>query len=106
MIIDCHAHVFAFPVLKNVNYDLPWVSAQQQIKIMDSKGIDKAVILPLNNAECSADQQHSKQSDGRAWIGWLAKYGRQTLPNLLDRNAAAIVDCPCIAGHSPNLISG
>jgi uncharacterized protein len=57
MIIDCHAHVFAFPLLKHPNYSLPWISAEQQIEIMDRKGIDKAVILPLSNAECGAEQQ-------------------------------------------------
>ena len=57
MIIDVHAHVFAFPKLKNPNYDLPFLSADQQIKVMDAKGVDKAIILPLHNNESYCENQ-------------------------------------------------
>jgi len=57
MIIDCHAHVFAFPKLASPFSKTTWLSAQEQIRIMDSKGVDKAVILPLSNAECCAEVQ-------------------------------------------------
>jgi hypothetical protein len=33
------------------------MSADEQIKVMDAKGIDKAIILPLNNAELSYEVQ-------------------------------------------------
>jgi len=47
MIIDAHAHVMAFPKLKLRGADATLLSAEQQIAIMDAKGIDMAVILPL-----------------------------------------------------------
>jgi uncharacterized protein len=58
MIIDCHAHLVAFPCIKNPHYNRPWISIEEQIKIMDSKGVDKAVILPMSYAEFSAHGQN------------------------------------------------
>jgi len=58
MIIDCHAHVIAFPVVKNTQYKRPWMSMEEQIALMDSKGVDKAVILPLSYSEFSAYGQN------------------------------------------------
>ncbi|MCC7299830.1 MAG: hypothetical protein IT583_01990, partial [Verrucomicrobia bacterium] len=58
MIIDCHAHVFLNPKIR----PYPWakttfMSAEDQIKIMDEKGVKKAVILPINNAESPVEHQ-------------------------------------------------
>lgn len=58
MIIDCHAHVVAFPVVKNTCYKRPWMSMEEQIALMDSKGVDKTVILPLSYSEFSAYGQN------------------------------------------------
>lgn len=58
MIIDCHAHVFAFPKIKPYpEAPTPFLSVEEQIKVMNLKGIDKAIILPLNNAETCAEHQ-------------------------------------------------
>lgn len=59
MIIDCHAHVYQNPLLKTYRKDdcTPFMSAQQQIELMDRKGIDMAVILPLNNPEAPGEKQ-------------------------------------------------
>jgi hypothetical protein len=56
MIIDVHAHVLRWPVLKDAN-NKRFMSPEEQIRRMDEKGIDKAVILPLNSAEVSAEHQ-------------------------------------------------
>ena len=57
MIIDVHAHVYISPKIFSRFGTKPFLSAEQQISIMDSKGVDKAVILPLNNAEAPAEHQ-------------------------------------------------
>ena len=58
MIIDVHAHVFAFPRLHSRSRpELTFMSAAQQIRRMEEKGVDKAVILPLNGAEGPAERQ-------------------------------------------------
>lgn len=58
MIIDVHAHVFAFPkIRKSRDSEGMFMSAEQQVRRMDEKGIDKAVILPLNSAEAPAERQ-------------------------------------------------
>ena len=58
MIIDCHAHVFAFPKIKPYpSAASTFLSVEDQIKIMNAKGIDKAVILSLNNAESPVEHQ-------------------------------------------------
>jgi predicted TIM-barrel fold metal-dependent hydrolase len=56
MIIDVHAHVFAFPKIKSSD-STTFMSAEDQIAVMNAKGVDKAIILPLNNAETPAEQQ-------------------------------------------------
>ena len=58
MIIDCHAHVFLDPRIRPYpDAKTPFLSAEQQIEIMDAKGIDKTVILPINNAESPIEHQ-------------------------------------------------
>ena len=56
MIIDVHAHVYARPLIPKAN-GLTFMSAEQQLQRMDEKGIDKAVILPLNSADGPAERQ-------------------------------------------------
>jgi len=56
MIIDVHAHVFAFPKIK-LPGSTTFMSAEDQIAVMNAKGVDKAIILPLNNAEAPAEHQ-------------------------------------------------
>lgn len=56
MIIDVHAHVFAFPKIKMPD-STTFMSAEDQIALMNAKGIDKAIILPLNNPEMPAEHQ-------------------------------------------------
>ncbi|MDO9540800.1 MAG: amidohydrolase family protein [Kiritimatiellia bacterium] len=56
MIIDVHAHVFAFPKIKLPD-STTFMSAEDQIAVMNAKGIDKAIILPLNNSETPAEHQ-------------------------------------------------
>jgi len=57
MIIDIHAHVFAWPKLRFQGDDSTFMSAEQQIALMNAKGIDKAVILPLGSPETPAEHQ-------------------------------------------------
>ena len=57
MVIDIHAHVLRWPVLKKFNKGLPLMSAEEQVRRMDEKGIDKAVILPLTSAEVIGEPQ-------------------------------------------------
>ena len=57
MIIDVHAHVFASPRLKISPNSTTFMSAEDQIALMAAKGIDKAVILPVNNPETPAECQ-------------------------------------------------
>lgn len=57
MIIDAHAHVFSQPRIKYMNGDYKFMSAEEQIQIMDKLGIDMAVILPLSNPESSPEVQ-------------------------------------------------
>lgn len=47
MIIDAHAHVYLDPRIKAGPQSTPFLSAEQQIAVMDAKGVDKAVILPV-----------------------------------------------------------
>ena len=56
MIIDVHAHVYARPILPKAN-GLTFMCAEQQVRRMDEKGIDKAVILPLNSADGPTERQ-------------------------------------------------
>jgi predicted TIM-barrel fold metal-dependent hydrolase len=57
MIIDIHAHVYAWPKRQNKNAKTPFMSMQEQIAMMDRFGIDKAVILPIANPETPAEPQ-------------------------------------------------
>jgi len=57
MIIDIHAHVFAWPKRMNPNAATPFMSMQEQIAMMDAQGVDKAVILPIVNPESPAEPQ-------------------------------------------------
>lgn len=57
VIIDVHAHVLAFPKIKPRAGATTFMSMQDQIAVMDRLGVDKAVILPLNNPECPAEMQ-------------------------------------------------
>lgn len=57
MIIDIHAHVYADPKIKPNPNATTFMSAKDQIAVMDRLGVDKAVILPLNDAECPAEPQ-------------------------------------------------
>ena len=62
MIIDCHAHVFLNPRIKPYPHvKTTFMSMEDQIKIMDTKGIDKAVILPVNNAEAPVEHQSAAE---------------------------------------------
>jgi len=56
-LIDAHAHVYANPKIRNTPAGSPFLSAEQQIEIMDRLGIDKAVIMQLNDAEGPAEHQ-------------------------------------------------
>ena len=57
MMIDVHAHVYMDPRICPYPGTTPFMSAEQQIAVMDRLGVDKAVILPLNSAECPAEPQ-------------------------------------------------
>lgn len=57
MKIDIHAHVYADPKIKPRPGTTTFMSAADQIAVMDRLGIDKTVILPLNDAECPAEMQ-------------------------------------------------
>jgi predicted TIM-barrel fold metal-dependent hydrolase len=57
MIIDIHAHVYAWPKRQNQNAKTPFMSMQEQIALMDQTGIDKAVILPSVSPESPAEPQ-------------------------------------------------
>ena len=58
MIIDIHAHVFAFEKRASCCQNgMPFLSSKEIIAIMDQKGIDKAAILPLVGAETPTEPQ-------------------------------------------------
>ena len=57
MIIDIHAHVFGDPRIRRLPDATPYMSIPEQLTVMDRLGIDKALILPLNNPETSAEHQ-------------------------------------------------
>jgi predicted TIM-barrel fold metal-dependent hydrolase len=56
VIIDIHAHVYLRPLFE-VRPGRTLMSAEEQVAVMDAKGIDTAVILPLNNPEAPSDCQ-------------------------------------------------
>jgi predicted TIM-barrel fold metal-dependent hydrolase len=55
--IDAHAHVLMNPRIPYNRKARPFISAEEQIAIMDRKGISKAVILPLSNPEILPEYQ-------------------------------------------------
>lgn len=57
MIIDAHAHVFAFPKIKNKGANTTFMSMEDQIAVMNAKGVDQAIILPLNSPETPTEHQ-------------------------------------------------
>jgi len=56
-LIDAHAHVFANPKIKNTAASATFLSAEEQIAIMDRLGIGKAVILPFASVEAPGEHQ-------------------------------------------------
>ncbi len=57
MNIDIHCHAYLYPKIPTAPGRDPFLSSEQQVELMDQKGIDKAVILPLNNPEAPAERQ-------------------------------------------------
>lgn len=57
MIIDIHAHVYAEPKIAPRPGATTFMAVQDQLAVMDRHGVDMAVILPLNSAECPAEPQ-------------------------------------------------
>lgn len=57
MMIDIHAHVLAFPLIKSRFNNQPLMNDEQLVALMDKEGIDKAVLLPLSNAETPYEVQ-------------------------------------------------
>jgi len=57
MIIDVHAHVYACPRIIPRWAMTTFMPVDEQIKMMDAKGVDKAIILPLNSPECPSEVQ-------------------------------------------------
>ena len=59
MIIDAHTHVYAWPRIAPPKRGdgTTFMSVERQIEFMDGLGIDRAVILPLTNAEAPAEPQ-------------------------------------------------
>lgn len=57
MVIDIHAHVLRWPIVKKRNKGLSFMSAEEQVRRMDEKGVDKAVILPLTSADVVGEPQ-------------------------------------------------
>ncbi len=74
MIIDVHAHVYAFPKIRYSN-GTTFMSIEDQIAVMDAKGIDMAVVLPLNDAE----SPYEKQSIGEI-LYICEKYPKRFIP--------------------------
>jgi len=60
-IIDCHAHVFMSPKIRLSSRATTLLSMEQQIALMDAKGIDQTVILPINNAESPTEHQSAAE---------------------------------------------
>ena len=84
MIIDCHAHLFMDPKIRPYPHaKTTFLSAEQQIEIMDTKGIDKTVILPINNAESPVEHQSAGEI-----LAICEKYPSRFIPfcNLDPRN--------------------
>ncbi len=75
MRIDVHGHVFADPRLITTASGTPFMSAEQQLEVMEQKGVDMTVILPLTSAEAPAE----KQSVGEV-LGICEKYPGKFIP--------------------------
>ena len=84
MIIDCHAHVFMDPKIRPYPHaKATFLSAEQQIDIMNANGIDQTVILPINNAESPVEHQSAGEV-----LAICEKYPERFIPfcNLDPRN--------------------
>ena len=57
MLIDAHAHVFERPRIKTAPDSTTFMSAAEQIAVMDHFGIDKAVILPMGSPDSIPEYQ-------------------------------------------------
>jgi hypothetical protein len=57
MVIDIHCHAYLNPLVSKSPTSTPFLSSDEQIRLMDEKGIDKAVILPLNSPEAPGEKQ-------------------------------------------------
>jgi predicted TIM-barrel fold metal-dependent hydrolase len=57
MVIDMHAHVLRKPLIRFHPDVTPFMSAEQQLQVMDRLQIDKAVILPLFSPEVLPESQ-------------------------------------------------
>jgi len=57
MIIDAHAHALENPRIRHSPRTTQFMSAAEQIALMDRLGIDKAVLLPLGNPEVLPEYQ-------------------------------------------------
>ncbi len=57
MIVDAHAHVFLRPLYRAAPAGLPFMSAEAQVAVMDARGIDAAIVLPLNSPETPTESQ-------------------------------------------------
>lgn len=55
--LDAHAHVLRNPRIPYMRGATPFLSAEEQIAMMDRKGISMAVILPLSNPEILSEYQ-------------------------------------------------
>jgi len=75
MIIDAHAHVYAHPRIRYGPDATTFMSAEDQIALMDRQGIDKSVILPLVNPEVIAELQGIDEI-----LGICARYPGRFIP--------------------------
>ncbi|MHC4122814.1 MAG: amidohydrolase family protein [Planctomycetota bacterium] len=89
MIIDAHAHVFAGPRIKYTADTTTFMSAEDQLRVMDSCGIDKAVILPMCNPEILPECQSIDEV-----LGICGKYPGRFIPfcNVDPRLMGALID--------------
>lgn len=57
MVIDLHCHAYLNPLIPKRPGAGPFLSSDEQVRLMDEKGIHKAVILPLNSPEAPGEKQ-------------------------------------------------
>jgi len=62
--IDIHEHVITEGTVSIPGSGLTWVTAPEMVEIMDRKGIDKAVVLPLVNPETTFFVQSNDEAFG------------------------------------------